>query len=411
VDFRDVTVPGMLDLTQSVCDRDVLFGGTSIQGVDLSQATIAGHLRYDGEIANTFRMHNAVVKGSTELRFRNLAHVQAQTTEFRGAVTVEGPAIASLYLPHATIRQGLTLRGRYDAAHGGMTLRDATLLGPLDFRDADIADDLVFPDVTFDSTSTLDLRGARVRRTFVLGDLPVVSREIRLDGARFDNDVRIEAVAGAHRPKVIALERRPMFGRAVTLTNVNLSECLLVGNVLDEIEFWNVEWPRYRGRYLLRDEILERRAERMPPSNLREAYQVLKRKYQEKGDHVRSGDFHYGEMEMRRREYSSLWRRMLWPEAWYWLTSGYGTRPLRAFLALVVIVVLSGSWYLWHDALFFGWNEFRAFRFSLAVATLQRPEIPPGFSDLGLWLYRLEAVLAPIQAALFGLALRMRLKR
>lgn len=56
VDFRDATVPGMLDLTESVCDRDVLLGGAAIQNVDLSRATVGGRLRYDGPIANTFRM-------------------------------------------------------------------------------------------------------------------------------------------------------------------------------------------------------------------------------------------------------------------------------------------------------------------------------------------------------------------
>jgi len=123
----------------------------------------------------------------------------------------------------------------------------------------------------------------------------------------------------------------------VTLTNVDLRECLLVGNAVGRIEFWNVEWPRRRGRYTLRDENVYRHTGGIPPSNLREAYQVLKQKYHDKGDHVRAGDFHYGEMEMKRREYG--WpRRYISPEFLYWLFSGYGMGYVRAFLWLVALL-------------------------------------------------------------------------
>jgi len=108
--------------------------------------------------------------------------------------------------------------------------------------------------VIFDTTSTLDLRGARVRKTFVLGDLPAVPKEIHLDGARFDEAVRIEGPAGGPKPRIIAPERRPTFAREVSLTNVDVRDLLLVGNVIQTIEFWNVDWPRRRGHYVLRDE-------------------------------------------------------------------------------------------------------------------------------------------------------------
>src|SRR5206468_4517089 len=222
-----------------------------------------------------------------------------------------------------------------------------------------------FPEVIFDATSTLDLRGARVRQAFALGDLPVVPKEIHLDRARFDEVVRIEGPAGGPKPRVTAPEQRPTFAREVSLTNVEVRDLLLVGNVIQTIEFWNVDWFHRRGRYVLRDEVVYRRSKRSkrtPPSNLREAYQVLKRKYEDKGDHTRAGDFHYGEMEMKRREYGFPRRWLSWEFA-YWMLSGYGVGHVRSLVILVVLV--SAFAWLYHftkPAAFTGFGE--ALRYS-----------------------------------------------
>ena len=76
-------------------------------------------------------------------------------------------------------------------------------------------------------------------------------------------------------------------------------------------------------RSVLYDEIVMRKqGEAAPWGNLKEAYQILKEKYRQMGDHATSGDFHYGEMEAKRREYG--WpKRILCPEFLYWAFSGY----------------------------------------------------------------------------------------
>ena len=57
-------------------------------------------------------------------------------------------------------------------------------------------------------------------------------------------------------------------------------------------------------------------------------------------------------------------------------------------------------------------NRFsEALQYSIGVAAFQRPDMPRGFSELQKWLRVAEAVLGPLQIALFALALRMRLKR
>ena len=409
VDFRDAAVPGMLNLVGVTCDRDVRLGGPAIQNVTLSQAVVRGDLSYDGRIENTCRLEGAVVQGATDLRFSTLAHVQAYKAEFRGRLSLEGHPIAGLDLRYATVRRGIALRGQYTSPNGGTNFSHAKMLGRLDFRDSDFDVHLSFPEAIFDDTSILDLRGARVRGTFALGGLPVVPKEIHLDGARFDDAVRIEAVSGGPKPRVTAHERRPTFGRAVSLKNVDLSDCLLVGNGLQAIEFSNVEWPRRRGRYVLRDEIVYRCSRGILPSDLREACQVLKRKYEEKGDHVRAGDFHYGEMEMKRREYAAPRRWLSWEFA-YWMLSGYGVGHVRSLVILVALISgFAALYYLTKPEAFTGVSG--ALRYSISVAALQRPDVPKQFGELQKWLHVAEAVLGPLQIALFALALRMRLKR
>ena len=62
-----------------------------------------------------------------------------------------------------------------------------------------------------------------------------------------------------------------------------------------------------------------------------------KRKYEGKGDHIRAGDFHYGEMEMKRREYGFPRRWLSWEFA-YWMLSGYGVGHVRSLVILVALI-------------------------------------------------------------------------
>jgi hypothetical protein len=186
------------------------------------------------------------------------------------------------------------------------------------------------------------------------------------------------------------------------------------------MKFSNVEWARYRGRRVLFDELAIREKAAgarsdgfkryVPPSNLREAYQILKEQYRAGGDHVRSGDFHCGEMEMKRQEYSWFLRYM-GLEALYYYLSGYGTQWMRAFLWLTFIVVGSAAVYLWLDPWAFSWNFGVALKFSVNTAALQHPALPQHVHSISHWVHVIESIWGPLQIALLALALRMRLKR
>ncbi|MHB8068847.1 MAG: hypothetical protein ACYDIC_13230 [Desulfobaccales bacterium] len=143
-------------------------------------------------------------------------------------------------------------------------------------------------------------------------------------------------------------------------------------------------------------------------------YRQLKINYEEERDFKRVGDFHYGEMEMHRR--GSPWRQ--WLPSWYnfyRVLSGYGERPLRAFIWLLLLIP-AWAGLLW--GLGFGQagsqttiNYGDALLFIFEKATLQRPSWPEGISWLGKVLGSLSVLLLPGQAALFILALRNRLGR
>ncbi len=119
-------------------------------------------------------------------------------------------------------------------------------------------------------------------------------------------------------------------------------------------------------------------------------------------------------MEMKRREYK---RDLGCPWQWfcaefvYKVLSGYGTRYLRAGFVLIVIALIFALAYLWSNPLAFNFSLSDALRFSVKVMTLQRPVPLQNLDWLGQSFQIAQTIIGPVQIALFGLALRMRLRR
>jgi len=284
----------------------------------------------------------------------------------------------------------------------------------LDLRSCTFVNQLRFDGTNFDASSELDLSQSYIqgRGLRITGSTPAV---IRLDGANVQGEVTLEGESGKRRLCLIAPNSPPRFEGGVEFTRVDLSECRLLGNELREMKLTDVLWARRYGRNVLYDEIAVRREwrkewvpGRFPIGLFKESYQDLKQRHQDQGDHGKAGDFHYGEMEMKRCEYR--WpRRVLCLEFLYWFLSGYGTRPLRAFVVLILMALIS-SWGYWvtNGEAFSDFSE--SLRFSIEVMTLQRPSVSE-LSEAGGWIKAVQAIAGPVQIALFALALRMRLKR
>src|SRR3990167_108688 len=79
---------------------------------------------------------------------------------------------------------------------------------------------------------------------------------------------------------------------------------------------------------------------------VRRLYQELKCNFENKKDWNTAGDFHYGEMECRRKKYGWLGRNVLFLEALYYWASGYGERPWRAFFGVMVLILGFALFYL-----------------------------------------------------------------
>lgn len=328
-------------------------------------------------------------------------------TNFRDDVSFEVSKGGGIKLGYCEVTTRVSVKGEYS---GECIFDRAIMHGALNFRDCHFRSKLTFGNTVFRPTCTLDVSHSIISESLRIIGRPSAPREIRLDGAEILGSTHIETELGIPPVRIIARNEFPRFGGTAVFTNADLSQCRIVGNNITRLEPTNVQWAQRFMRTVVYDEIAMRRGASIPVSNLKEACQILKQKYQSMGDHVKAGDFHYSEMEMKRREYKGL-IRYLCPEFFYWLASGYGTGYIRAFLMLVALAFGFGWLYLSTSPDSFALDYWKAVRFSIQVITLQRPQTPEAFGDTGQWFQLAEAILGPLQIALFALALRMRLKR
>jgi uncharacterized protein YjbI with pentapeptide repeats len=127
-----------------------------------------------------------------------------------------------------------------------------------------------------------------------------------------------------------------------------------------KLAFRQVEWRRRRnGKSMVFEEVADPNSQVMealkPPENsldkrnyrlIGELYHELKKNYDERRDYWTAGDFHYGEMEMKRlhsprRSKALRWlHRNLGLVAWYKYASEYGESYGRPVLWLVGVLIL-----------------------------------------------------------------------
>lgn len=211
---------------------------------------------------------------------------------------------------------------------------------------------------------------------------------------------------------------------ALIFRDADFNRCLFQGTDLRKAELTNEIWPEPQSykRIVLHDEAVSVKKGKFTEwSHLEKLYRDLKKNYEDRGNHERAGDFHYGEKEMRRKnpDTSPLLRAFL---TIYWLVSGYGERYLRPLFWAGALWVVCTIGYLKFGiapegnagkALAMGnaCDWMRAGIYSLQVMALQRPE---GLNVVGVaatGLRAIQGILGPVIIGLFALALRQRLKR
>jgi uncharacterized protein YjbI with pentapeptide repeats len=146
---------------------------------------------------------------------------------------------------------------------------------------------------------------------------------------------------------------------AIVFYKTNLCQALFHNCDVSKVTFSSVEWRTRKGsgrRMLFEEEVDLKYASALETGRdsdderdyglIAELYQQLKKNYDERKDYSAAGDFHYGEMEMKRLHSRSQrpWVRRLHQHlglvAWYKYASSYGEsyrRPL-GWLAFVLLV-------------------------------------------------------------------------
>ena len=152
---------------------------------------------------------------------------------------------------------------------------------------------------------------------------------------------------------------------------------------------------------------------------VRRLYLELKKNFEEKRDWNTAGDFHYGEMECRRKMKEGwLWRNILSLGAVYFWLSGYGERPLSAAVSLGLLIGICAILYMYFEGFVgkFDGDYIRAILKSgcdsIKITTLQRIGHVDEYTSLpAKVVFMFESIMGPILIALFALALRRKVKR
>jgi len=136
---------------------------------------------------------------------------------------------------------------------------------------------------------------------------------------------------------------------------------------------------------------------------VRRIYLELKRNFEDKKDWNTAGDFHYGEMECRRKMKGILSLENIY----FWL-SGYGEKPLRALTSLVLLVVICSIFYMFYEGSTLKSSGYDSLKIA---ALLKLGKVAEPSSALAKIIFLIESIMGLTLIALLVLALRRKVKR
>ncbi|MDP3024771.1 MAG: pentapeptide repeat-containing protein [candidate division Zixibacteria bacterium] len=225
----------------------------------------------------------------------------------------------------------------------------------------------------------------------------------------------------------------------VSFRKVDLSKFRFLGTDLRKVEFVDVGWykEKGRGRNKIYDEVSpDPGTKKFDYPLISQMYKRLRANYEDNLNYAEAGDFHIGEMEMRRKGEKNFFNKcIVWA---YKLISNYGESYWRPLLCWILPILLlfpllfmySGieqitsrqSPYMIHyqfnlstislsNAGDFIKDYLKSFVYSLSVFSLVREKLYRPISNLGHFWMVLESIFSPTLIAFFLLALRRRFKR
>ena len=227
-----------------------------------------------------------------------------------------------------------------------------------------------------------------------------------------------------------ALFRMCSADKLIYFENVELSHVSFIDSDPLMMHFTNCRWPRIFGRNVLFDEIKMKKEQRSF-EKVEYFYRRLKQKYKDEYNEPETSNWHYGEKEMFRKK---VWLRRYFPFSisnLYWVSSGYGERPMRAGLILLSILigisVITGllglvanegksvSYVLWiHGPPWsLSWKQFGFLIYNTIQNSLfiKEPLFIPSSIAGNIFLTLFTKIIIPLQTAFFALSLRNKFRR
>lgn len=272
--------------------------------------------------------------------------------------------------------------------HGGTSFDEADFDGETNFDLSNFLDEASFRRVTFHDLVSCNGTSFHKGVSFQLSSFKKGGHFIQGEEALFREKCNFASIH-LEKPELLRFER------------ANLVQTSLLRTPLRKVEFVDVVWSNLKptGRIGIYD---EKGAKKENLPLVEDLYRQLKLNYEERGDHEKAGNFHYGEKEMMRKRRSFFRDPFLW---FYWLLSGYSERVGRSTLWLALLILAGGFTYRG-----IGFND--SFLHSLKVVLLPHLQSSEHFnSRLGLWFEVFQFIFGKIQIALTVLALTQRLRR
>jgi uncharacterized protein YjbI with pentapeptide repeats len=397
-DFRGVFFPGLTPFFgNQEFKKDANFSGVTFSGdADFSGATFSGESNFfDATFIGDTDFSEATFSGDTDFSEATFS-AEADFSE----ATFSGQTVFSI----ATFSKYADF---FNATFSGQTYLTLTTFSYVNFSWATFSGEAHFREATFSEAGNFS--SCLIKNKLVLDTInPAKKGESRKTFQAYLREIRFSD------------QGRLLF------QDLSLAHATLSGTDLWQCRFNNVDWHPLRGRQAVYDEVRlyenikdpkGEKPSKQQYARVEECYRYLKLNYEGAGDFKKAGDFHYGEMEMHRR--GSPWRQWL-PFSWhnlYRMLSGYGERPLRAFIWLLLLIpawaVLVWGLGIDQAGAQTPVNYWQTLLFIFEKATLQRPPWTDmqNINWLGKLLASLSVLLLPGQAALFILALRNRLGR
>lgn len=440
---------------EEMLERGDSFDGLEIGDVDFSDRVFKYHVNLSGaKFIGSVDFNDAKFLSSANFLFaRFLKSADFRGAEFSGigganfnSVIFSGDISAYFVATKFSGKGGADFRGAIFSGKGGAKFGWATFSGEggANFRGA-----------IFSGEGGVDFRGAvfsgKGGANFNLAvfsgtaGLSFLDAEILCEDRISFEDARFEKDCIIFFENVKVTNPKNMFFRNTYLGNTSFFQ-----TDVEEFNFKNVKFRKFPyddlhwlkkiiviRREGLMDEIGDKYVPSTIPRTIDEEYfsqveiiyRQLKRNFEEKRDYAKAGDFHYGEMEMKRLQ-KSKFKQYISLIAFYKYFSGYGqkwTRALFGFVGFVTLFTfLNLNWLepiqetksnddLQNDSnfeeIFEPVTKFDSFLYTFNTMTLRKDSRFEITAPTGSLIVILQTMIGPVILALMLLAIRRQFRR